>query len=125
MAAGPQFETKTNHTTSHHITSHHTTSHGANKPTDSTVHCTPTQVPFAIPPEFALIARAVGCLEGIALTGDPQYKMVLEAYPGVAVRALAASSGGSATLPDGLSEQSPLRELLMNSGDVRAGCMLG
>ena len=32
-----------------------------------------------IPPEFALIARAVGCLEGIALTADPNFRMVLEA----------------------------------------------
>lgn len=45
-------------------------------------------VPFSIPPYFALLARAVAVLEGIALIGDPQYKMVMESYPFVARRLL-------------------------------------
>ena len=41
-------------------------------------------IPFSIPPYFALLARAVVTLEGIALTADPDYGLVLEAYPFVA-----------------------------------------
>lgn len=36
-------------------------------------------IPFSIPPYFALLGRAVVTLEGIALTGDPNYKIVMEA----------------------------------------------
>eukprot|EP00276_Gloeochaete_wittrockiana_P020163 CAMPEP_0184337648 /NCGR_PEP_ID=MMETSP1089-20130417/6059_1 /TAXON_ID=38269 ORGANISM="Gloeochaete wittrockiana, Strain SAG46.84" /NCGR_SAMPLE_ID=MMETSP1089 /ASSEMBLY_ACC=CAM_ASM_000445 /LENGTH=662 /DNA_ID=CAMNT_0026663545 /DNA_START=293 /DNA_END=2281 /DNA_ORIENTATION=- len=42
--------------------------------------------PFRIPPYFALILRALSVLEGIALVGDPQFKLVLEAYPYIARR---------------------------------------
>jgi len=35
------------------------------------------EIPFSIPPYFALIARALGVLEGIALTGDPDYRIVV------------------------------------------------
>lgn len=35
-------------------------------------------IPFSIPPYFALLGRAVVTLEGIALTGDPNYKIVME-----------------------------------------------
>jgi len=41
-------------------------------------------IPFTIPPYFALLARAIVTLEGIALTGDPDYSLVLEAYPFIA-----------------------------------------
>ena len=37
--------------------------------------------PFRIPPYFALIIRAIGVLEGIALVGDPDFALVDEAYP--------------------------------------------
>ena len=30
-------------------------------------------IPFSIPPYFALLGRAIVTLEGIALTGDPSY----------------------------------------------------
>ena len=36
------------------------------------------EVPFSIPPYFALIGRAVVTLEGIALTGDPDYGIITE-----------------------------------------------
>merc|ERR1712127_722428 len=45
-------------------------------------------VPFSIPPYFALLARAVVTLEGTALQGDPNYQLVMEAYPFVARRLL-------------------------------------
>lgn len=37
-------------------------------------------IPFSIPPYFALIARAVVTLEGVALIGDPNYGMIMAAY---------------------------------------------
>jgi len=39
------------------------------------------EYPFRIPPYFALIIRAIGVLEGIALVGDPDFAIVDEAYP--------------------------------------------
>lgn len=45
-------------------------------------------IPFTIPPYFALLARAVVTLEGIALIGDPEYKLIMEAYPFVARKLL-------------------------------------
>jgi aarF domain-containing kinase len=44
--------------------------------------------PFRIPPYFALIIRAIGVLEGIALVGDPGFALVDEAYPYLAKRLL-------------------------------------
>lgn len=40
--------------------------------------------PFRIPPYFALIIRAIGVLEGIALVGNPDFAIVDEAYPYIA-----------------------------------------
>lgn len=34
------------------------------------------EVPFSIPPYFSLLGRAIVSLEGIALIGDPNYRMV-------------------------------------------------
>jgi len=48
--------------------------------------------PFRIPPYFALIIRAIGVLEGIALTGNPDFAIVDEAYPYVAQRLLTDDS---------------------------------
>ena len=45
-----------------------------------------------IPPYFALIIRAISVLEGIALTGDPDFAIVDEAYPYVAKRLLTDNS---------------------------------
>lgn len=47
------------------------------------------EVPFTIPPYFALLARAIVTLEGIALLGDPDYALILEAYPFIARKLLA------------------------------------
>ncbi|GAQ84993.1 Predicted unusual protein kinase [Klebsormidium nitens] len=44
--------------------------------------------PFRIPPYFALIIRAIGVLEGIALTGNSDFAIVDEAYPYIAQRLL-------------------------------------
>ena len=45
-------------------------------------------IPFSIPPYFALIGRAVVTLEGVALQGDPDYGIITEAYPFVARKLL-------------------------------------
>ncbi|KAJ1443504.1 ABC1 family-domain-containing protein [Ochromonadaceae sp. CCMP2298] len=38
-------------------------------------------IPFSIPPYFALLARAIVTLEGVALTANPKYALILESYP--------------------------------------------
>jgi aarF domain-containing kinase len=45
-------------------------------------------IPFSIPPYFALLARAIVTLEGVALTGDPNYGIIMESYPFVARKLL-------------------------------------
>ena len=45
-------------------------------------------IPFSIPPYFALLGRAIVTLEGIALTGNPNYGIIMEAYPFVARKLL-------------------------------------
>ncbi|CAM8893388.1 unnamed protein product [Rhodiola kirilowii] len=47
--------------------------------------------PFRIPPYFALIIRAIGVLEGIALVGNPEFAIVDEAYPYIAQKDLLMS----------------------------------
>jgi len=44
--------------------------------------------PFRIPPYFALVIRAIGVLEGIALVGNPGFAIVDEAYPYISRRLL-------------------------------------
>merc|ERR1719247_3913799 len=44
--------------------------------------------PFRIPPYFALVIRAIGVLEGIALVGNPEFAIVDEAYPYISQRLL-------------------------------------
>ncbi|KAH1229081.1 Uncharacterized protein GmHk_10G028921 [Glycine max] len=48
--------------------------------------------PFRIPPYFALIIRAIGVLEGIALVGNSEFAIVDEAYPYIAQRLLTDES---------------------------------
>merc|ERR1719174_1899382 len=45
-------------------------------------------VPFSIPPYFALLGRAIVTLEGIALQGNPRYGIIKEAYPFVSRKLL-------------------------------------
>eukprot|EP01039_Chlorochromonas_danica_P002685 gene2685-2934_t len=45
-------------------------------------------IPFSIPPYFALLGRAIVTLEGVALSGNPQYGIVMESYPFVARKLL-------------------------------------
>jgi aarF domain-containing kinase len=50
------------------------------------------EFPFRIPPYFALIIRAIGVLEGIALVGNPDFALVDEAYPYISKRLLTDDS---------------------------------
>lgn len=38
-------------------------------------------IPFSIPPYFAILGRAIITLEGVALTGNPNYGIIMEAFP--------------------------------------------
>jgi len=67
-------------------------------------------IPFSIPAYFALLARAVVTLEGLALIGDPSYGLVIEAYPFVARKLL---SEGRPEL------QQALQEVLYSGGGAR------
>jgi len=60
------------------------------------------EIEFSIPPHYALVGRALITLEGIALIGNPSYKMVMEAYPFVADRIL--SENDSPKLRKALTE---------------------
>jgi hypothetical protein len=46
-------------------------------------------IPFSIPPYFAILGRAIVTLEGIALTGNEDYGIIMEAYPHIARKLLA------------------------------------
>jgi predicted unusual protein kinase regulating ubiquinone biosynthesis (AarF/ABC1/UbiB family) len=67
-----------------------------------------SSVPFSIPPYFALLARAVAVLEGIALAGDPNYRIVMATYPFVARKLLS---------DDAPALQKSLSEILYARGD--------
>lgn len=78
---------------------------------------------FSLPPDYALVIRALGSLEGTAKTLDPDFKVVESAYPFVVGRLLADPH------PD---MRKILRELLIrNDGSIRwnrlerlVGCFL-
>ncbi|KAL7488011.1 hypothetical protein ACHAW6_013604 [Cyclotella cf. meneghiniana] len=50
------------------------------------------EYPFRIPPYFALVIRAIGVLEGIALVGNPNFAIIDEAYPYIARRLMTDNS---------------------------------
>ncbi|GMH87320.1 hypothetical protein TL16_g10817, partial [Triparma laevis f. inornata] len=41
-------------------------------------------IPFSIPAYFAILGRAIVTLEGVALTGNPNYGIIMESYPFIA-----------------------------------------
>ena len=66
---------------------------------------------FSLPPDYALVIRALGSLEGTAKALDPSFKVVESAYPYVIGRLLADPN------PD---MRKILRELLIrNNGSIR------
>eukprot|EP00180_Rhodochaete_pulchella_P001413 Plantae.Rhodophyta-Rhodochaete_pulchella.ctg2222.p1 GENE.Plantae.Rhodophyta-Rhodochaete_pulchella.ctg2222~~Plantae.Rhodophyta-Rhodochaete_pulchella.ctg2222.p1 ORF type:complete len:343 (-),score=54.56 Plantae.Rhodophyta-Rhodochaete_pulchella.ctg2222:447-1361(-) len=70
------------------------------------------EIEFSIPPYYALVGRALITLEGIALIGDPNYKMVMEAYPYVADRILSEK--------DSPALRKALADILYNEGSFSA-----
>ena len=56
------------------------------------------EIPFAIPAYIALLARAIAILEGIALSVDPKFKLVQEAYPFVTRRLMKDQREGTQML---------------------------
>eukprot|EP00535_Pseudo-nitzschia_heimii_P005879 CAMPEP_0197176156 /NCGR_PEP_ID=MMETSP1423-20130617/2175_1 /TAXON_ID=476441 /ORGANISM="Pseudo-nitzschia heimii, Strain UNC1101" /LENGTH=906 /DNA_ID=CAMNT_0042625479 /DNA_START=161 /DNA_END=2881 /DNA_ORIENTATION=- len=63
-------------------------------------------IPFSIPPYFAILGRAIVTLEGVALTGNPEYGIILEAYPFIARKLLTRESS---------TVQKALQEVLYSS----------
>ena len=45
-------------------------------------------IPFSIPPYFAILGRAIVTLEGVALTGNPNYGIIMESFPYIARKLL-------------------------------------
>ncbi|KAL7561192.1 hypothetical protein ACA910_004118 [Epithemia clementina (nom. ined.)] len=65
-------------------------------------------IPFSIPPYFAILGRAIVTLEGVALTGNPNYGIIMESYPFIARK----------LLREGRPEiQKALQEVLYSGGD--------
>jgi aarF domain-containing kinase len=66
---------------------------------------------FSLPPDYALVIRALGSLEGTAKVLDPDFKVIESAYPFVIGRLIADPS------PD---MRRILRELVIrNNGSIR------
>jgi predicted unusual protein kinase regulating ubiquinone biosynthesis (AarF/ABC1/UbiB family) len=60
------------------------------------------EIPFSIPAYYASATRSIAICEGLALVGDPDYKIVLSSYPWVARKLLQES--GDETLRAALNE---------------------
>jgi predicted unusual protein kinase regulating ubiquinone biosynthesis (AarF/ABC1/UbiB family) len=72
-------------------------------------------IPFSIPPYFAILGRAIVTLEGVALTGDPNYGIILQAYPFIARKLLQS---------DRPEIQNALQEVLYSSDGSNSGLKL-
>lgn len=68
------------------------------------------EYPFRVPAYYALIIRSLVTLDGIAISVDPEFKVLSKAYPYVAKRLLTDSA------PE---LRQSLRELLFKDGDFR------
>ena len=69
-------------------------------------------VPFSIPPYFAILGRAIVTLEGVALTGNPDYGIIMESYPFIARKLLKE---------DRPEVQRALQEVLYSTGGENSG----
>ena len=72
-------------------------------------------IPFSIPPYFAILGRAIVTLEGVALTGNPNYGIILEAYPFIARKLLQS---------DRPEIQTALQEVLYSGDGSNSGLKL-
>ncbi len=73
------------------------------------------QVPFSIPPYFAILGRAIVTLEGVALTGNDEYGIIMESYPFIARKLM---KGGRPEI------QKALQEVLYSTDDSSNGLKL-
>jgi len=71
-------------------------------------------VPFSIPPYFAILGRAIVTLEGVALTGNPDYGIIMESYPFIARKLLRE---------DRPEIQRALQEVLYSAGSDSTGAL--
>jgi len=71
-------------------------------------------VPFSIPPYFAILGRAIVTLEGVALTGNPDYGIIMESYPFIARKLLRE---------DRPEIQKALQEVLYSAGGESTGAL--
>merc|ERR1711966_99364 len=71
-------------------------------------------VPFSIPPYFAILGRAIVTLEGVALTGNPDYGIIMESYPFIARKLLRE---------DRPEIQKALQEVLYSAGGETTGAL--
>jgi predicted unusual protein kinase regulating ubiquinone biosynthesis (AarF/ABC1/UbiB family) len=60
--------------------------------------------PFNVPAYYALILRSLTVLEGLALSSDPNFKVLAAAYPYFAAQLLASSRTDAPALRDSLTE---------------------
>jgi aarF domain-containing kinase len=67
-------------------------------------------IPFSIPPYFAILGRAIITLEGVALSGNPDYGIIMESYPFIARKLLRE---------DRPEIQNALQEVLFCGGEGR------
>jgi predicted unusual protein kinase regulating ubiquinone biosynthesis (AarF/ABC1/UbiB family) len=72
-------------------------------------------IPFSIPPYFAILGRAIVTLEGVALTGNPEYGIIMESYPFIARKLLRE---------DRPEIQTALQEVLYSGDDSNSGLKL-
>eukprot|EP00980_Cylindrotheca_fusiformis_P031616 scaffold26688_cov137-Cylindrotheca_fusiformis.AAC.5 len=72
-------------------------------------------IPFSIPPYFAILGRAIVTLEGVALTGNPDYGIIMESYPFIARKLLRE---------DRPEIQSALQQVLYSGDDSNSGLKL-
>ena len=73
------------------------------------------KVPFSIPPYFAILGRAIVTLEGVALTGNDEYGIIMESYPFIARKLM---KGGRPEI------QKALQEVLYSNDDSSNGLKL-
>lgn len=72
-------------------------------------------IPFSIPPYFAILGRAIVTLEGVALTGNPDYGIIMESYPFIARKLLRE---------DRPEIQTALQQVLYSGDDANSGLKL-
>eukprot|EP00741_Cyanophora_paradoxa_P012954 tig00020660_g12510.t1 len=83
------------------------------------------EFPFKIPPFYSLVIRSLTVLEGIALSSNPEFKVLARAYPYIVKQLMTANqeelkeSLKELLLADGRIRWESLKELLLADGRIR------